>query len=98
MDFGGQRVIMGIDPGTQIMGYGVILVDGKKVHFVDLGIIDLRKEKDHFAKLERIFINIIRHTNFSNIMQKSHHINVILFRFAQPCPASNHFRIISHAR
>ncbi len=49
---------MGIDPGTQIMGYGVILVDGKKVHFVDLGIIDLRKEKDHFEKLRRIFIEV----------------------------------------
>ena len=54
----GQRVIMGIDPGTQIMGYGVILVDGKKVHFVDLGIIDLRKEKDHFDKLQRIFVEV----------------------------------------
>ena len=49
---------MGIDPGTQIMGSGVILVDGKKVHFVDLGIIDLRKEKDHFEKLRRIFIEV----------------------------------------
>ena len=58
MNRNGQRVIMGIDPGTQIMGYGVILVDGKKVHFVDLGIIDLRKDKDHFAKLERIFTEV----------------------------------------
>ncbi len=49
---------MGIDPGTNIMGYGVILVDGKKVHFVDLGIIDLRREKDHFEKLRRIFIEV----------------------------------------
>jgi crossover junction endodeoxyribonuclease RuvC len=46
---------MGIDPGTNILGYGVILVDGKKVHFVDMGVIDLRKEADHFAKLSRIF-------------------------------------------
>ena len=58
MNKAGQRVIMGIDPGTTIMGYGVILVDGKKVHFVDLGIIDLRKEKDHFDKLRRIYIEV----------------------------------------
>lgn len=50
-----QRVIMGIDPGTNILGYGVILVDAKKAHFVDMGVLDLRKEKDHFVKLRRIF-------------------------------------------
>ncbi|MCF0177921.1 MAG: crossover junction endodeoxyribonuclease RuvC [Bacteroidales bacterium] len=49
-----QRVIMGIDPGTNILGYGVILVDGKSLHFVDMGVIDLRKEKDHFSKLNII--------------------------------------------
>lgn len=46
---------MGIDPGTNILGYGVILVDKKSVHFVDMGVLDLRKEKDHFMKLNRIF-------------------------------------------
>lgn len=50
-----QRIIMGIDPGTNILGYGVILVDRKNVHYVDMGILDLRKEKDHFMKLKRIF-------------------------------------------
>lgn len=46
---------MGIDPGTNILGYGVILIDRKSVHYVDMGILDLRKEKDHFMKLNRIF-------------------------------------------
>ena len=50
-----QRIIMGIDPGTNLLGYGVILVDARRVHFVDMGVIDLRKEKDHFIKLNRIF-------------------------------------------
>ena len=50
-----QRIIMGIDPGTNLLGYGVILIDARKVHFVDMGVIDLRKEKDHFVKLNRIF-------------------------------------------
>ena len=50
-----QRVILGIDPGTNILGYGVILVDKKSVHYVDMGVLDLRKEKDHFMKLSRIF-------------------------------------------
>lgn len=52
---GAQRIVMGIDPGTNILGYGVILIDSRKVQFVDMGVIDLRKEKDHFLKLNRIF-------------------------------------------
>ena len=51
----GQRIILGIDPGTNILGYGVILVDKKSVHYVDMGVLDLRKEKDHFLKLSQIF-------------------------------------------
>lgn len=50
-----QRVIMGIDPGTNILGFGVILIDGRKTHYVDMGVLDLRKEKDHFSKLNIIF-------------------------------------------
>lgn len=52
---GAQRIVMGIDPGTNILGYGVILIDSRRVQFVDMGVIDLRKEKDHFLKLNRIF-------------------------------------------
>lgn len=50
-----QRIILGIDPGTNILGYGVILVDKKSVHYVDMGVLDMRREKDHFMKLNRIF-------------------------------------------
>lgn len=46
--------IMGIDPGTNILGFGVIRVEGKKASFMDHGVIDLRKEKDHFSKLKRL--------------------------------------------
>ena len=53
-----QRIILGIDPGTQIVGYGVILVDKKSTHYVDMGIIDIRKEKDHFAKLNTILTEV----------------------------------------
>ena len=50
-----QRIILGIDPGTNLLGYGVILVDKRSVHYVDMGVLDMRKEKDHFLKLNRIF-------------------------------------------
>ena len=49
-----QRIIMGIDPGTNLLGFGVILVDANSVHLVDMGVVDLRKVKDHFTKLEHI--------------------------------------------
>ena len=54
----GQRIILGIDPGTMILGYGVILIDRRKVHFVDMGVVDLRREKDHFAKLNTIYSEV----------------------------------------
>lgn len=49
-----QRIIMGIDPGTRLLGYGVVLVDRKKTHFVDMGVVDLRKETDPYIKLKKI--------------------------------------------
>ncbi|HIZ85094.1 MAG TPA: crossover junction endodeoxyribonuclease RuvC [Candidatus Coprenecus stercoravium] len=56
----GRRVILGIDPGTMILGYGVILADRRKVHYVDMGVLDLRKERDNFAKLNTIFTEVGR--------------------------------------
>lgn len=45
---------MGIDPGTNLLGFGVIRVCGRNVAFVDMGVLDMRKEKDHFAKLRKV--------------------------------------------
>ncbi len=53
-----QRIIIGIDPGTNILGFGVILIDGKKIHLVDMGIIDIRKAGDHFSKLNIILTEV----------------------------------------
>ncbi len=50
-----ERIILGIDPGTSIMGYGVIKVENRKPSVVTLGIIDLQKIDDHFVKLKMIF-------------------------------------------
>ena len=43
-----ERIILGIDPGTTIMGYGVIRVVGKKAELITLGSVDLHKLKDHY--------------------------------------------------
>ena len=47
--------IMGIDPGTNYMGYGVLEVEGRTVRSVVLGDIDLHKLADPYAKLRYIF-------------------------------------------
>lgn len=50
-----ERIILGIDPGTTVTGYGVIAVSGKSPSLITLGIIDLRKKEDHFRKIRTIF-------------------------------------------
>ena len=50
-----EKVILGIDPGTNIMGYGVIKVKDNKVEMVTMGVIDLRKFGDGYLKLGHIF-------------------------------------------
>lgn len=50
-----EKVILGIDPGTNIMGYGVLRVVDGKAQMVTMGIIDLRKFGDGYLKLGHIF-------------------------------------------
>lgn len=50
-----EKIIMGIDPGTNVMGYGVIKVEGTTATMIAMGVIDLRKCKDVYLKLGRIF-------------------------------------------
>lgn len=50
-----EKVILGIDPGTNIMGYGVLKVCGKKASMEAMGVIDLRKYASPYLKLGRIF-------------------------------------------
>ena len=46
---------MGIDPGTNVMGYGVLGVNGKKPEVIVCGVIQLNKFESHYKRLERIF-------------------------------------------
>lgn len=49
------RIILGIDPGTNIMGYGIIEIVGNKPKLLSLGVIQLGKLEDHAQKLKSIF-------------------------------------------
>ncbi len=50
-----ERVILGIDPGTNITGYGIIKAVGNQPELISLGLIDLRKFDDHYLRLKYIF-------------------------------------------
>lgn len=50
-----ERVILGIDPGTNIMGFGVITQTGHTIKIRTLGVLKLTKSDDHLVKLKYIF-------------------------------------------
>lgn len=50
-----EKIILGIDPGTTVMGFGLIRVVGKKMEFLQLNELDLKKYTDHYQKLQKIF-------------------------------------------
>lgn len=54
-----EKVILGIDPGTTIMGYGIIKVVGKEANLIALGVIELKKYTDHYTKLKKIFERVL---------------------------------------
>ena len=50
-----EQIILGIDPGTTVMGYGILRVVGNKPQLLAMGVLDLKKYSDHYLKLQRIF-------------------------------------------
>ena len=50
-----NRIILGIDPGTNVMGYGVIEINGSVLKLLSLGVIKLGNLDDHMLKLKKIF-------------------------------------------
>ncbi len=55
-----DKVILGIDPGTTIMGYGLIKITGKDASLIHMDIISMGKLPNHFMKLKKIFEETIR--------------------------------------
>lgn len=50
-----DKVILGIDPGTVVMGYGLIHIQGSDIKVLALGVIKLEKLDDHPSRLKKIF-------------------------------------------
>ena len=49
-----EKIILGIDPGTNLMGYGILRVMGNKAEMVSMGVIDMRKDSDPYLRLGKI--------------------------------------------
>ena len=50
-----QKIILGIDPGTTIMGFGLIKVENDKMVLLQLNELTLKKYDDHYLRLKYIF-------------------------------------------
>ena len=50
-----EKIILGIDPGTNVMGYGLIRAVGNKAELMAMGVIDMRKDGDPYLRLGKIF-------------------------------------------
>jgi crossover junction endodeoxyribonuclease RuvC len=50
-----DKIILGIDPGTNVMGYGIIHIKNNKMSLIAMGSIELKKLDTPFLKLKKIF-------------------------------------------
>ncbi|MBQ8645236.1 MAG: crossover junction endodeoxyribonuclease RuvC [Bacteroidales bacterium] len=55
-----DKVILGIDPGTRILGFGVIRVLDRKVEYLHMGVVNLKGTKDHFVTLRTIYEEVTK--------------------------------------
>lgn len=54
-----ERIILGVDPGTNVLGYGLLSVRGREVKMLAMGVIDMRRVSDVYLKLGRIYERIM---------------------------------------
>jgi crossover junction endodeoxyribonuclease RuvC len=54
-----ETIILGLDPGTSIMGYGIISIKGSRLHLLQFGVIHLSKYEGHELKLKKIFERVL---------------------------------------
>ena len=54
-----EKIVMGIDPGTNVMGYAILRVQGNKSEMVAFGVIELKKYASHYLKLGKIFERVL---------------------------------------
>ena len=59
-----SKIILGIDPGTVIMGYGIIEITDQKIFLLEMGVLKLQSRKDAYERLQLI------HNRVAELIQK----------------------------
>lgn len=54
-----DRIIIGIDPGTNVMGYGILGVKARKPAMIAMGVIQLSRFESHYLRLRRIYDRVL---------------------------------------
>lgn len=54
-----EKIILGIDPGTNVMGYGVLQVKEGKPQLIVMGVLQLSKFESHYLRLKRIYERVL---------------------------------------
>jgi crossover junction endodeoxyribonuclease RuvC len=54
-----SNIILGIDPGTVVMGYGLIEVTGNNIRLIDMNVLKLSAKQDAYEKLENIHTKVL---------------------------------------
>ncbi len=54
-----EKIVMGIDPGTNVMGYSILRVQGNKASMIAFGVVELKKYASHYLKLGKIYERVL---------------------------------------
>ena len=54
-----EKIILGLDPGTNVMGYGIVMIRGVNINLLQFGVIQLGKYGSHELKLKKIFDRVL---------------------------------------
>jgi crossover junction endodeoxyribonuclease RuvC len=55
-----EKIILGLDPGTQVFGYGIVKQEGQNLTAIQMGVVKLDKFKSHEVRLAKIFEKVIQ--------------------------------------
>lgn len=58
-----EKIILGIDPGTNFLGFGVVKIVGKELTLLDIGCLNINTKEELGVKLKQIYFEIIRLIN-----------------------------------
>ena len=54
-----EKIILGLDPGTNVMGYGLVRIAGSKLSVLQFGVFQLAQYSSHELKLKKIFERVL---------------------------------------